>query len=110
MAQTTIRKGFNRETIPTQFKYKKTTTKGSYKKQSTQYHPVLHSIYQKCNFKHCKVFLCLLNKYFAKFNKLHKIFYKNTVKMNFSCTEKSEVSLKNTEKSGKYICQVSPYM
>ena len=56
-----------------------------------------------------KTFVNLLDKYFPKSNKLHKIFCKNTVKVSYCCTESLSCIIKSHNKNvinGKKLTNV----
>ena len=53
----------------------------------------------KCCHKRCQNFLKLLYKYFAKTNKLHKMFNCNSGKVSYSCTENISQIISNYDKN-----------
>ena len=50
-----------------------------------------------------KIFLQLIETHFRPANKLHKIFNRNTVKVNFSCTERHNTNYKGHNKKDTQI-------
>ena len=89
----------NKTRVPTKVEYKNASENSGYhaiklnntqtKENKTKYRRSRNIIWFNlpCGQNARKHFLSLLDYHFPKFNKLHKIFYRNTVKVSNSCTE-----------------------